>query len=50
MYLIIAFGYVLFFTFYEIPKMSPASLTKYSKSLSSHLLVSWANLTFYWEN
>jgi hypothetical protein len=30
--------------------MSPAYLTKYSTSLSSHLFVNWANLTFYWEN
>lgn len=50
MYLIIAFGYARFFTLSAIPKMSPASLTKYYKSLSSHLFVNWASRTFYWEN
>ena len=50
MYFIIAFGLLLFFTFSETPKMSPASFTKYSKSLFSHLFVNWASLTFSWAN
>ncbi len=49
-YLIIAFGLPRFFTLSDTPKISPASLTKYSTSLFAHLLVNWANLTFYWEN
>lgn len=50
MYLITAFGFPLFFILSDIPNISPASLTKYSRSLFVHLFVNWANLTFYWEN
>lgn len=49
-YFMMAFELLLFFTFSETPKISPASLTKYSKSLFSHLFVNWASLTFYWAN
>lgn len=45
-----ALGSVRFLTLSAMPKMSPASRTKYSKSESSHLLVSWARRTFYCEN
>lgn len=50
MYLIIALGFPRFFILSEIPKMSPDSLTKYSRSLLAHLFVSWAKRTFYCEN
>lgn len=49
-YLITAFGFCRFRTLSETPRISPASLTKYSKSLFSHLFVNWANLTFYCAN
>ena len=49
-YLIIAFDSALFFTLSDTPKMSPASRTKYSTSLSSHLFVNCASRTFYCEN
>lgn len=50
MYLMMALGLLLFLTLSEIPKISPLSLTKYSKSLFVHLFVSWAKRTFSCEN
>ena len=38
-YFIIALGYDLFLTLSDTPRMSPASRTKYYKSVSSHLFV-----------
>lgn len=46
----IDFGFALFLTLSDTPKISPASRTKYYISLFVHLFVNWASLTFYWEN
>lgn len=50
MYRSIDLALPLFFTLSEIPRISPASRTKYYRSLLAHLLVSWASLTFSCEN
>ena len=43
----IDFGFALFLTLSDTPKISPASRTKYYISLFVHLFVNWASLTFY---
>ena len=47
-YLIMALGSLRFFTLSETPSMSPAYLTKYSRSLFSHLFVSCDRRTLHY--